>query len=121
MSRLDAVYARRAALIERADEDRMAIATSVVALERPMMVAGRVLGVVNFVRANPLVIVGALALLMLLPRRRRRAAVVPARREGAMVWAKRLALLDIIRRGFFLWRSARRILKVSAFVARVMR
>jgi hypothetical protein len=120
MSRLDAVQARRAALVERAEGERDAVTASVIALEGPMTVAGRVLGAVGFVRANPLVLVAPLALLLLLPRRRR-AAAVPVRREGAMVWVQRLALLDFLRRGFSLWRSIRRIVKISAFVARVVR
>jgi hypothetical protein len=121
MSRLDAVHARRAALVERADDDRNAVAASVVALERPITVAGRVLGAVNFVRSNPLVVVVPLALLMLLPRRRRRTTDLPARRQGAIVWMQRLAFIDVLRRGFFLWRSVRRIVKISTFVARVVR
>jgi hypothetical protein len=121
MSQLDAVRARRAALVERADEDRHAVAASVVALERPMRVAGRVLGAVNFVRANPLVVIAPIVLLMLLPRRRRRTIDVPARRQGATTWMQRLAFIDVLRRGFFLWRNVRRIVKISAFVARVVR
>jgi hypothetical protein len=119
MSRLDEVRARRAALVERAEEDRLAIAGSVVALERPMTVAGRVFGVVSFVRANRLIILGAVALLILVTRRRR--AAVPVRREGAMVWVQRFALLDFLRRGLRLWHYARRIQRVSSFVARAVR
>lgn len=120
MSRLDQVEARRAALVARAEEDRAAIAASVVALERPMTVAGRVLAVVRFVRANPFVIVGALALVMLIGRRRRPVAA-PVRVESGVVWVKRLAFLDLLRRGFFLWRSSRRILRVSASLLRLVR
>jgi hypothetical protein len=119
MSRLDEVRARRAALVERAEEDRLAIAGSVVALERPMAVAGRMFAVVSFVRANRRIVLGAVALLILVTRRRRGA--VPVRRDGAMVWVQRFALLDVLRRGFRLWRYARRIQQVSSFVARVVR
>jgi hypothetical protein len=121
MSRLDDVRARRAALVERAEAERLAIGESVVALERPMTVAGRAFRVVAFVRANPVVVVGAIALLMLILRRPRRREAVPARRGGALVWAQRFALLDFLRRGFSLWRSVRRIQRVSSFVARVVR
>lgn len=111
MSRLAGVHARRAELVLRAEAQREEVAQSLVRLERPLFIVGRIGAAVYYVRTHPYVaVIAAAALLLLLrPRRPRPLAAAVAPRAALLVWA---------RRAFFVWRSYRNWRRISGALAR---
>ena len=83
MADLEDILRRKQRLIARCAVERDAVAHALRELERPMAIADRILGVVQFFRSHPL-LVGAVVAIFVVARRRTSVAGLLAR--GISVW-----------------------------------
>jgi YqjK-like protein len=98
MRDLDDIIRRKQTLIARCEAQRLAIASAVRDLERPIAMADRVLAVAKFLRSHP-ILVGAAVAAFMFGRRRTSIIGLLARGVGAWrlwrsisIWARRLGI-----------------------------